>query len=260
MAACSGRCRRDRRGPPGAHVVDAPRPIARHPRRDAADDRRRLPAPPGPRPRADDVWVAIGTDVVFRVPAIALAEASGAHAATRMYLFTHRSTASRRGCWARPTPRRSPSCSTTSTSAGVEHDARRRHRRAAAGSPPHGRRLGRLRHRRRPVAVARWPTGRPTTPTDAADDAARPRAARSSTTPRRRRADGLDRAERRAADASGPSPARSSRPTTACCWCGTVRRNGSSDWTPPGGVIEVADGESVLDGLTREVAEETGLT
>jgi 8-oxo-dGTP diphosphatase len=38
-----------------------------------------------------------------------------------------------------------------------------------------------------------------------------------------------------------------------------VRRNGSSDWTPPGGVIEIGDGETVLDGLTREVEEETGL-
>jgi 8-oxo-dGTP diphosphatase len=37
------------------------------------------------------------------------------------------------------------------------------------------------------------------------------------------------------------------------------RRNGSFDWSPPGGVIEVADGESVVDGLTREVQEETGL-
>jgi 8-oxo-dGTP diphosphatase len=37
------------------------------------------------------------------------------------------------------------------------------------------------------------------------------------------------------------------------------RRNGSFDWSPPGGVIEVADGESVVDGLTREVEEETGL-
>ena len=37
------------------------------------------------------------------------------------------------------------------------------------------------------------------------------------------------------------------------------RRNGSLDWSPPGGVVEVADGESVEEGLTREVAEETGL-
>jgi 8-oxo-dGTP diphosphatase len=37
------------------------------------------------------------------------------------------------------------------------------------------------------------------------------------------------------------------------------RRNGSFDWSPPGGVIEVADGESLLDGLTREVEEETGV-
>ncbi|HZT65810.1 MAG TPA: NUDIX hydrolase [Acidimicrobiales bacterium] len=37
------------------------------------------------------------------------------------------------------------------------------------------------------------------------------------------------------------------------------RRDGSLDWSPPGGVIEVAEGESVRDGLTREVEEETGI-
>jgi len=38
------------------------------------------------------------------------------------------------------------------------------------------------------------------------------------------------------------------------------RRDGSLDWTPPGGVIEVHAGEDVVDGLTREVEEETGIT
>jgi 8-oxo-dGTP diphosphatase len=35
------------------------------------------------------------------------------------------------------------------------------------------------------------------------------------------------------------------------------RRSGLLDWTPPGGVID--HGEELLDGLTREVEEETGL-
>ncbi len=37
------------------------------------------------------------------------------------------------------------------------------------------------------------------------------------------------------------------------------RRGGGHDWSPPGGVIEVHDGEGLVDGLTREVEEETGL-
>lgn len=36
------------------------------------------------------------------------------------------------------------------------------------------------------------------------------------------------------------------------------RRNGSFDWTTPGGVID--PGETLLAGLSREVVEETGLT
>lgn len=38
------------------------------------------------------------------------------------------------------------------------------------------------------------------------------------------------------------------------------RRDGALDWSPPGGVVEVHEGESVVDGLTREVEEETGIT
>ena len=37
-----------------------------------------------------------------------------------------------------------------------------------------------------------------------------------------------------------------------------LRRNGSHDWSTPGGVIDSTDA-SVLHGLTREVKEETGL-
>jgi 8-oxo-dGTP diphosphatase len=37
-----------------------------------------------------------------------------------------------------------------------------------------------------------------------------------------------------------------------------VRRGGRSDWSTPGGVIDADDG-SLLEGLTREVEEETGL-
>ena len=36
-----------------------------------------------------------------------------------------------------------------------------------------------------------------------------------------------------------------------------LRRDGRLDWSPPGGVID--PGETLLEGLTREVSEETGL-
>ncbi len=39
-----------------------------------------------------------------------------------------------------------------------------------------------------------------------------------------------------------------------------VRKDGRIDWSPPGGVIERHAGESVTDGLWREVKEETGLS
>lgn len=39
-----------------------------------------------------------------------------------------------------------------------------------------------------------------------------------------------------------------------------VRRNGTFDWTPPGGVIEIDENEDIREGLAREVREETGLT
>ncbi len=37
------------------------------------------------------------------------------------------------------------------------------------------------------------------------------------------------------------------------------RRDGSLDWSPPGGVVDVAAGEAITSGLSREVEEETGL-
>lgn len=38
-----------------------------------------------------------------------------------------------------------------------------------------------------------------------------------------------------------------------------LRHGGHTDWTTPGGVIETHEGETLLDGLAREVEEETGL-
>lgn len=58
----------------------------------------------------------------------------------------------------------------------------------------------------------------------------------------------------------GPSPGTGSPsvdPPDAVLLVENLRRNGTSDWTPPGGVVDA--GERPLDGLAREVAEETGL-
>jgi para-nitrobenzyl esterase len=46
---------------------------------------------PGATP--DDLWIAIGTDIAFRLPKVQLLEAQGAHAPTWAYHFAHRSPA-----------------------------------------------------------------------------------------------------------------------------------------------------------------------
>lgn len=55
---------------------------------------------------------------------------------------------------------------------------------------------------------------------------------------------------------TGASSAAST-PASGVLLVENLRRGGESDWTTPGGVID--PGEDVLDGLTREVREETGL-
>lgn len=64
---------------------------------------------------------------------------------------------------------------------------------------------------------------------------------------------------RRSGDATGESPGRDLPGAgPGLLLVQNVRRGGVVDWTPPGGVID--DGESLIAGLTREVAEETGLS
>lgn len=54
-----------------------------------------------------------------------------------------------------------------------------------------------------------------------------------------------------------PAPGPAVRRARSVLLVENVRRNGTADWTPPGGVID--EGEDVVAGLTREVAEECGL-
>ncbi len=53
------------------------------------------------------------------------------------------------------------------------------------------------------------------------------------------------------------APAPADVPAGAVLLVQNMRRNGTADWTTPGGVVD--DGELPLEGLVREVAEETGL-
>ena len=58
-------------------------------------------------------------------------------------------------------------------------------------------------------------------------------------------------------EASTPGLSIVAPPPGAVLLVENQRPNGGRDWTPPGGVIDA--GEAVVDGLTREVREETGL-
>lgn len=58
-------------------------------------------------------------------------------------------------------------------------------------------------------------------------------------------------------EASTPGLSLIAPPPGAVLLVENQRPNGGRDWTPPGGVIDA--GEAVVEGLTREVREETGL-
>ena len=63
-----------------------------------------------------ELWTDVGTDAIFRIPAIRLAEAQQGHGPVWMYCSRGRRRRSA-ACCARPTRSRSRSCSTTSTRA-----------------------------------------------------------------------------------------------------------------------------------------------
>ncbi len=82
-----------RREPGGMSDEQLRRRVARVVTDDRADEVIDVYRTSRPGATNDDVFCAIGTDMVFRIPAIRLAEAQSAHRDTRMYLLSYRSSA-----------------------------------------------------------------------------------------------------------------------------------------------------------------------